>query len=95
MEEESFLCCQSFFATKKVLRLNSGRECLFFLIVRLFFANYTSSLLAVNSTLLAYGVGIAAIVGAVILALYFLSSQQSGYSSYNNQYRGFRSEGGQ
>jgi len=62
---------------------------------RLFFANYTSSLLAVNSTLLAYALAAAAIAGAVALALYFLSTQpaSSGYSGYNNNYqsRGFRS----
>eukprot|EP00090_Calanus_glacialis_P018273 TRINITY_DN2834_c0_g1_i2.p1 TRINITY_DN2834_c0_g1~~TRINITY_DN2834_c0_g1_i2.p1 ORF type:complete len:218 (-),score=85.70 TRINITY_DN2834_c0_g1_i2:10-663(-) len=64
---------------------------------RLFFANYTSSLLAVNSTLLAYALAAAAIAGAVGLALYFLSTQpaSSGYNSYNYQSRGFRSgEGG-
>ena len=61
----------------------------------MFFANYTSSLLAVNSTLLAYGLALVAALGAVALVFYFLSSQQSsGYSSYNNQYRGFRSEQG-
>ena len=66
---------------------------------RLFFANYTSSLLAVNSTLLAYALGAAAIAGAVALALYFLSTQPaaSGYGSYNSHYqsRGFRSADGE
>jgi len=66
---------------------------------RLFFANYTSSLLAVNSTLLAYALAAAAVAGAVALALYVLSTQPASsgynsYSSYNQQSRGFRSEGG-
>eukprot|EP00092_Neocalanus_flemingeri_P028423 GFUD01030864.1.p1 GENE.GFUD01030864.1~~GFUD01030864.1.p1 ORF type:complete len:234 (+),score=82.20 GFUD01030864.1:49-702(+) len=65
---------------------------------RLFFANFTSGLLAVNGTLLAYALAAAAIAGAVALALYFLATQpaSSGYNSYNNNYqsRGFRSGDG-
>lgn len=63
---------------------------------RIFFSNYTSGLLAVNSTLLAYA-GIALIVGsAALLALYYLAnvSQTSGYGSGYQYYRGFREDSG-
>lgn len=65
---------------------------------RLFFANYTSSLISINSTILLYAVGAAAIVGAVALALYFLATSPapSAYGSYQQQYqaRGFRDNSG-
>lgn len=57
---------------------------------RLFFANFTSSLITVNSTLLAYALVGLAVAGAAGLALYYLylqsaSSGAGGYS-YGNQY---------
>merc|ERR1712209_372308 len=57
---------------------------------RLFFANYTSGLLAVNTTLLAYA-GIIVAAGVVVgLVLYFIATnpQQRHYSSnsYNSNY---------
>lgn len=57
---------------------------------RLFFANFTSSLITVNSTLLAYALVGLAVAGAAGLALYYLylqsaSSGTGGYS-YGNQY---------
>merc|ERR1711902_399988 len=57
---------------------------------RVFFANYTSSLLAVNTTLLAYA-GIIVAAGVVVgLVLYFIATnpQQRHYSSnsYNSNY---------
>jgi len=66
---------------------------------RLFFANYTSSLLAVNTTILLYALAAAAVVGAVVLALYLLANAPSrasgyggyGYSDYDSYSRGFRS----
>merc|ERR1719516_517982 len=67
---------------------------------RLFFANYTSSLLAVNTTILLYALAAAAVVGAVVLALYLLANAPSrasgygggyGYSDYDSYARGFRS----
>ena len=55
---------------------------------RLFFVNFTSSLIQVNATLLAYGLIFLAIVGAAAVALYylFLESQNSssGYGSYGS-----------
>ena len=52
--------------------------------LRLLFANYTASLLAVNSTLLLAGLGAAALLGAVVLALYTLSSaSEGGYGQYS------------
>jgi len=67
---------------------------------RLIFANFTSSLLVVNSTLLAYA-GIAAIVGGgILLALYYLANVSQSSSGYGYQYsnyqysRGFRGEDG-
>lgn len=62
---------------------------------RIFFANFTSSLVQVNATILTYAVIALAILGAIAIALYylFLESQNSsggyGYSSgygSNNQY---------
>lgn len=57
---------------------------------RLFFANFTSSLVTVNSTLLAYALVGLAIAGAAGLALYYLylqsASSGAGYGSYGNQY---------
>jgi len=61
---------------------------------RLFFANFTSSLVAVNTTLLSYGLIILAIMGAGAVALYYFylesqaassrfSSTGSEYSTYN------------
>ena len=63
---------------------------------RLFFANYTSSLLTVNSTILAVA-GLVIFGGlALILALYYLanvSQSSSGYGSgYQYYSRGFRSD---
>merc|ERR1711936_1513024 len=58
---------------------------------RVFFANYTSSLLAVNTTILAYA-GIIVAAGVVVgLVLYFIATnpQQRHYSSsnaYNSNY---------
>merc|ERR1712018_597025 len=52
---------------------------------RVFFANYTSSLLAVNTTILAYA-GIIVAAGVVVgLVLYFIATnpQQRHYSSSN------------
>ena len=67
---------------------------------RLIFANFTSSLLVVNSTLLAIA-GLAALVGgAILLALYYLANVSQSSSGYGYQYsnyqysRGFRSEDG-
>ena len=59
---------------------------------RLFFVNFTSSLVQVNATILAYGLIFLAIVGAAAVALYYLylesqnsgSSYGSSYGSYNN-----------
>ena len=53
---------------------------------RLFFVNFTSSLIQVNATLLAYGLIFLAIVGAAAVALYylFLESQNSGSSGYGS-----------
>ena len=61
---------------------------------RLFFANFTSSLIAVNSTLLAYALIGLAVAGAAGLALYYLylqsASSGGGYGQYGqygyNQY---------
>ena len=61
---------------------------------RLFFANFTSSLVAVNTTLLSYGLIFLAIMGAGAVALYYVylesqaassrfSSTGSEYSTYN------------
>lgn len=63
---------------------------------RLFFVNYTSSLVSVNSTLLAYALAGIAIAGAVGLVLYFLSVEptSSGYGGQYYQSRGFRDEAG-
>jgi hypothetical protein len=59
---------------------------------RLFCANYTSSLVSVNSTLLAYALLALALGGAAALALYYLylesasqsSSSYGSYGSYGN-----------
>ena len=54
---------------------------------RLFFVNFTSSLVAVNTTLLAYGLIFLAIVGAAAVALYYLyleSQSSSSYGSYGS-----------
>merc|ERR1712203_286565 len=62
---------------------------------RLFFANYTSGLLAVNSTLLIYAglglVGLAALV-AGFFYLANVSASSSGYGSGYQYYRGFRED---
>ena len=68
---------------------------------RLFFANFTSSLIAVNSTLLAYALIGLALAGAAGLALYYLylqsASSGGGYGQYGqygyNQY-GYQSRYG-
>lgn len=61
---------------------------------RLFFVNFTSSLVQVNTTLLAYGLIFLAIVGAAAVALYYLylesqNSGGSGYGSYGNSYQSY------
>lgn len=58
---------------------------------RLFFVNFTSSLIQVNATILAYGLIAIAIAGAAAIALYYLflesqNSSSSSYGSYGNQY---------
>ncbi len=60
---------------------------------RLFFANFTSSLVTVNSTLLAYALVGLAVAGAAGLALYYLYLQSAssgaggyGYGNSYNQY---------
>ena len=65
-------------------------------VFRLLFANFTSSLLVVNSTLLVYA-GAALLGGAaILLALYYLANVSQSSSGYGYQYsqysRGFRSE---
>lgn len=47
---------------------------------RIFFVNFTSSLVQVNATILAYGLLFLAVVGAAAVALYYLylESQNSG-----------------
>ena len=57
---------------------------------RLFFANYTSSLLSVNSTILAYALLALAMGGAAAVALYYLylesaSASSSSYGSYGHE----------
>jgi len=67
---------------------------------RLFFVNYTSSLLAINTTILLYAVAAAATVGAIVLAVYLLSTAPApaSYGSYaysqGYQARGFRQNTG-
>merc|ERR1711892_1199201 len=65
---------------------------------RLFFTNYTSSLLAINTTILLYAVGAAATIGAIVLAVYLLAQAPApaGYSSYSQGYqaRGSRQNSG-
>jgi len=68
---------------------------------RLFFVNYTSSLLAINTTILLYAVGAAATVGAIVLAVYLLATAPAPASSYGSyaysqgyQARGFRQNTG-
>lgn len=53
---------------------------------RLFFVNFTSSLIQVNATILAYGLIFLAIVGAAAVALYylFLESQKGGDETYGS-----------
>ena len=61
---------------------------------RLFFVNFTSSLVQVNATILAYGLIALAVLGAAAVALYYLylESQNSGsgygysYGQQQNQY---------
>jgi len=54
---------------------------------RLFFVNFTSSLVQVNATILAYGLIFLAIVGAAAVALYYLYLEsQSSSSGYGNSY---------
>ena len=58
---------------------------------RLFFVNFTSSLIQVNSTILAYALVGLAIAGAAALALYYLyiesSNSSGGYGqSYGQNY---------
>ena len=60
---------------------------------RLFFVNFTSSLVAVNTTLLAYGLIFLAIVGAAAVALYYLylesQNSSSDYGSYGSSYNNY------
>ena len=64
---------------------------------RLFFVNFTSSLVQVNSTLLAYGLVGLAIAGAAAVALYYLyiesaNSSSGGYGqSYGQNYQNYQS----
>jgi len=58
---------------------------------RLFTANFTSSLIQVNSTLLAYALIGVAIIGAVLVAISFLfletaNASESSYGSYGQSY---------
>jgi hypothetical protein len=58
---------------------------------RLFIANFTSSLIQVNATILAYALIAVAVVGAVLVGLSFLfvetaNTSDSSYGSYGNQY---------
>ena len=58
---------------------------------RLFIANFTSSLIQVNATILAYALIAVAVVGAVLVGLSFLfvetANTDSSYgNSYGNQY---------
>jgi len=55
---------------------------------RLLFANYTSSLLSVNSTILGYALLALSMGGALMVALYYLylESASSSSSSYGSQY---------
>lgn len=60
---------------------------------RLFFANYTSSLVSVNSTLLAYGLLALAMGGAAAVALYYLylesaTASASSYGAYSSDQEG-------
>ncbi|CAB4059006.1 unnamed protein product [Lepeophtheirus salmonis] len=50
---------------------------------RLFFVNFTSSLIQVNSTLLAYGLLFLAVLGAGAVALYYLYLESQNGSSYD------------
>ena len=54
---------------------------------RLFVANFTSSLIQVNATILAYGLIAIAIVGAALVAISFLflesANTSESYGSYN------------
>ena len=57
---------------------------------RLFFANYTSSLLSVNSTILGYALLALSMGGAAAVALYYLylesaSASSSSYGSYGHE----------
>ena len=66
---------------------------------RLFFVNFTSSLVQVNATILAYGLIALAVLGAAAVALYYLFlesqnsssgygyGQQQGYNSYQQYAR--------
>ena len=60
---------------------------------RLFFVNFTSSLVQVNTTILAYGLIFLAIVGAAAVALYYLylesQNSSSGYGSYGSSYNSY------
>lgn len=60
---------------------------------RLFFVNFTSSLVQVNTTILAYGLILLAIVGAAAVALYYLylesQNSSSGYGSYGSSYQSY------
>lgn len=62
---------------------------------RLFFVNFTSSLVQVNATLLAYALVAAAIIGAVAIALYylFLESQNNTGYGYGQSYGSSNSYG--
>ena len=53
---------------------------------RLFFVNFTSSLVQVNATILAYGLIFLAILGAAAVALYYLYLESQNSSSYGYGY---------
>merc|ERR1711892_1374521 len=67
---------------------------------RLFFANYTSSLLTINTAILLYAAGAAAVLGAIVLAMYLLANipvqaEESSYAySQGYQARGSRQNSG-
>ena len=59
---------------------------------RIFFVNFTSSLVQVNATILAYGLLFLAILGAAAIALYYLyleSQNSSGGYGYGYQQQGY------
>lgn len=60
---------------------------------RLFFTNFTSSLIQVNSTILAYALIALAVAGAAALALYYLYLESANAESGYGQQYGYEQEG--